>query len=92
MISLQNQYGEKVKKLYKCILTKKDKLWNTDVIFRFTSLVGERRNNGEKCGISIHAPLQGATLLVDVLYIENHISIHAPLWGATTSVVQPSPK
>ena len=33
--------------------------------------------------ISIHAPLRGATGIIDSDYVDNPISIHAPLRGAT---------
>ena len=37
--------------------------------------------------ISIHAPLRGATRLVDPVTKETLISIHAPLRGATEQVL-----
>ena len=42
-------------------------------------------------GVSIHAPLRGATSLVEVHALDLSVSIHAPLRGATLFSSRPEP-
>ena len=63
------------------------------IIFQSTHPYGVRLRDDYVCqmcgGISIHAPVWGATTALQSSYRSLLISIHAPVWGATFLLMRP---
>ena len=56
--------------------------------FQSTHPCGVRHDDLDKTkylGVSIHAPVWGATIVTHKTFLSSRVSIHAPVWGATAT-------